>query len=289
MKGKTYFLEPEKGASLLDEAVEKLRILRQDNFSSLIVERVVIGIFFTGVKLSTGCTGVAYTPPETARAAGRQILKGSAPNFRGQSAQDILNGKHTSPFANVVRLALINALSVPLMREYLATGSNGLDLTEFSDFFVDRKICMVGAIMPILKKLDKITAAGIRIVERKTDSIPKNRKMLLVHPENTAEALGWCDTAVITGASIANGSFEYLVSKVKPDAAIAVVGPTAGFIPLPLFRRRVAIVSTVTVTDGDMALDILAEGGGAYQLFGKCVKKINLLNRDRMFELGMQF
>lgn len=288
MNEETYLLEPEKGSELLDEAAEKIRILRQNDFSSLTVERVVIGVFFTGVKLSSGCTGVAYTPPETKKAAGRQILRGSTPNFRGQSAQDILYGQQESPFANVVRLALLNALSAPLMREYLAMGSSGLDLTEFSGFFVDRKICMVGAIMPLLKKLDKIPAAGIRIVEKKMDSIPKSMRVQLVHPEKTAEALGWCDTAVITGASIANGSFEYLVSNVRSDAAVAVVGPTAGFIPLPLFRRGVAIISTVTVTDGDMVLDILSEGGGAYQLFGTCVKKINLLNRDRIFELGMQ-
>lgn len=263
-------------------------ILRQEDFASVTVERVVVGVFFTGVKLSSGCTGVAYTPPETSRAAGRQILKGATPSFRGQTARDILFGKHESPFSGVVRLALLNALSVPFMRDYMPSKSNGRDLTEFPGFFNDRKICMVGAIMPLLQKLDKIYAAGIRIVERKAESIPHDRKVQLVSPENAAEALGWCDTAVITGASIANGSFESLVSKINSDAAIAVVGPTAGFIPMPLFRRGVAIVSTVTVTDGDMALDILAEGGGAYQLFGKCVKKINLLNRDRMFELGIK-
>lgn len=281
-------MEPENCSALLDEAAEKLRILRHEDFMSVRIERVVVGVFFTGVKLSSGCTGVAYTPPETSRAAGKQILKGYLPSFMGQTACDLISGKQKSPFSGVVRLALLNALSVPFMRDYMAAGSNGLDLTEFPEFFIGRKICMVGAIMPLLQRLDRISAAGIRIIEKKSESVPHGRKIHLVSPENTSEALDWCDTAVITGASIANGSFENLVSKVKPEAAVAVVGPTAGFIPIPLFRRGVAIVSTATVTDGDMALDILSEGGGAFQLFGTCVKKINLLNHDRMFELGIQ-
>ena len=50
-------------------------------------------------------------------------------------------------------------------------------------------------------------------------------------------------------------------------------------------RRRVAMVGTVVVTDGDQAMEILSEGGGAYQLFGSCVRKINLINRARLMEL----
>jgi uncharacterized protein len=57
-----------------------------------------------------------------------------------------------------------------------------------------------------------------------------------------------------------------------------VVGPTAGFVPEPLFRRNVAMVGTVAVTNSDRALDLLAEGGGAYQLFKNCVRKINMVN-----------
>lgn len=63
------------------------------------------------------------------------------------------------------------------------------------------------------------------------------------------------------------------------------MGPTAGFIPDPLFRRNVALVGTAMVTDIDAALDIIAEGGGAYPLFGRCVKKINILNRKRIEQL----
>lgn len=108
-----------------------------------------------------------------------------------------------------------------------------------------------------------------------------------IEPELTAETLARCETAIFTGAAIANGSIEQLISFVPADAAIAVVGPTAGFVPEPLFRRNTAMVGTVVVTDSDQALEILAEGGGGYRLFGECVRKINLLNVDRLQRLGL--
>ena len=63
------------------------------------------------------------------------------------------------------------------------------------------------------------------------------------------------------------------------------MGPTAGFIPEPLFRRKVDLVSTGMVTDIDTALSVIAEGGGAYRLFGRCLQKINILNRKRIKQL----
>jgi len=92
---------------------------------------------------------------------------------------------------------------------------------------------------------------------------------------------------VFAGAAVANGSIESLIRMVPEHAAIAVVGPTAGFVPEPLFRRKVAMVGTSVVKNIDPALDILVEGGGAYQLFGTCMRKINIFNMERLRELGL--
>jgi uncharacterized protein (DUF4213/DUF364 family) len=92
---------------------------------------------------------------------------------------------------------------------------------------------------------------------------------------------------ILTGATIANGTFSQLLAWVNERAAIAVVGPTAGFVTDALFRRNIAIVGTAVMTDSEHLLDVIAEGGGAYQLLGSCVRKIDLLNRERLAELGL--
>ena len=148
---------------------------------------------------------------------------------------------------------------------------------------------MVGAIIPLLKSLAGLGAAAIDIVDRKKATQAESQWGELLPVERTSEALGRCQTAILTGASVANGTIEQLLGWTAPDAIVAVVGPTGSMISDPLFRRRVAMVATVVVTDAERALDILAEGGGGYQLFRDCVRKICLINPPRTAEICRSF
>lgn len=274
---------------ILDEAAKTLRGLYGNELDTLSIERLVVGVFFVGVKLSSGCGGVAYTPPEVIRRAGSRILKGSTPFIRGMPASAVMDGDIPGPFAGVIRLATLNALSVPFFDDGSYTVDTSGDLSGIPALFRNRRVCMVGAIIPLLKKLKEIGPAEVTIIDRKKETQEEAEAGygMFVPPERTAETLARCETAVFTGAAIANGSMEQLISFVPVDAAMAVVGPTAGFVPEPLFRRNAAMVGTVVVTDIDQALEALGEGGGGYRLFGTCMRKINLLNVNRLRQLGL--
>jgi uncharacterized protein (DUF4213/DUF364 family) len=276
-------------AIILDEAALTLRGLYGSELDTLAIERLVVGVFFAGVKLTNGCGGVAYTPPDVIRNAGNRILKGSTPTIRGMQATAVMDGEIPGPFAGVIRLATLNALSVPFFEGGRYRVDTSGDLSGIPSLFRNRRVCMVGAIIPLLKKLKELDPAEVTIIDRKKETREEAEAGYgtFVSPERTAETLARCETAVFTGAAIANGSMEQLISFVPSDAAIAVVGPTAGFVPEPLFRRNVAMVGTVVVTDIDQALEILSEGGGGYRLFGECVRKINLLNVQRLRQLGL--
>ena len=276
-------------ASILNEATEIIRHYYGGAMESLFVEKVIIGVFFTGIKFSNGCGGVAYTPPEAVSNAGRRILRGSSSAVCGLSAEAVISGNTPNPFAGIIRLAAINALSVPLFEDGRYIPGQNNDLADLPHLFAGRRICMVGAIIPLLKRLKELSVGEIKVIDRKKDSRIEVELACgeFIAPQQTADVLARCETAVFTGASIANGSIEHLLSLVPRDAAVAVVGPTAGFIPEPLFRRNVAAVGTSMVTDIDAALDIIAEGGGAYRLFGGCVRKINLVNRKRLEQLEL--
>lgn len=281
--------EANSGArEILDEAAATLRELYNDSLENLVIERLVVGVFFTGVKLSNGQAGVAYTPPEIMKSAGSRILKGSTPTIRGMQAAAVMAGDVPGPFAEVIRLATLNAMSVIYFESPRYRMDTSGDLSGIPWLFRNRKVCMVGAIIPLLKRLKELDPTRVTIIDHKkeTQAEAKAGYGTFVSPDHTAEALAGCETAVFTGAAIANGSIGELINLVPANAAIAVVGPTAGFIPEPLFRRNVAMVGTVMVTDSDQALEILAEGGGGYRLFGECVQKINLLNIPRLRQLG---
>jgi uncharacterized protein len=272
-------------AKILGETAECLAGLYGERLSSLTVEKLIIGVFFTGVKLSNGCAGVAYTPPEMIQRASTRILKGNMPRYRGIKVAEVLGGNLPGSFSSVILLATLNALSVPFFTKDRYTVTPVDDLSSYAQLFTGKRICMVGGIIPLLKRLYKLDTAEIVIVDKKEETKEEAVLGHFVPVEETKNALSRCQTAVFTGASIANGSIEELLSYVPQNAAVAIVGPTAGFIPDPLFRRRVAMVGTVVVTDSDQAMEILSEGGGAYQLFGRCVRKINLINQARIAEL----
>jgi len=281
--------QPKAGASvILDEAAECLRDLHGDAIGSLTVERVVVGVFFTGVKFSDGSTGVAYTPPELIERASTRILGDTTRAYRGRKAAEMIDSSIDGPFGHVIRLAALNALSVPLFQRGCFKTAGSDDLSSISELFAGRKVCMVGAIIPLLKKLGDLGASEIAIIDKKKETRDEATLGRFVPVEKTAETLEACQTAVFTRAAIANGTIEELLRWVPKHAAIAVVGPTAGFVPTPLFQRGVAVVGTVMVTDGDRALEVLSEGGGGYQLFKQCVTKMNLVNPPVLADIKLQ-
>lgn len=286
--GETYVYEG-SSVPILEEAAVTLENYYGSKMTGLFIERLVVGVFFVGVKLSNGCGGVAYSPPEVIKNAGRRILKENTPLIRGMPAAEVALGGAPGAFSGIIRLATLNALSVPFFNDGRYEVKNGSDLSDAGILFKNRRVCMVGAIIPLLKRLRELKPAEVTIIDRKkaTQAEAEAGYGQFVSPKYTSESLAYCETAVFTGAAIANGTIQDLIGFVPSNAAIAVVGPTAGFIPEPLFRRNVALVGTVAVTNIDLALEILAEGGGGYRLFGNCVRKINIINTDRMQYLGL--
>jgi uncharacterized protein (DUF4213/DUF364 family) len=274
---------------ILDEAAVVLRKLYGEALDTLLIERLVVGVFFVGVKLANGRAGVAYTPPETVRNAGRRILKGGSPTIRGMTVNAVMHGTLIHPFAEVIRLAVLNALSAPLFANGRYQVGCGEDLSAMGSLFKGRRVCMVGAIIPLLKRLRELGPTSVSIIDHKQETKAEAEADYgtFMSTKQTAFALAHCQTAVFTGAAVANGSIQSLIDLVPPEAAIAIVGPTASFVPEPLFQRNVAMVGTAMVIKSDRALELLAEGGGGYRLFANCVRKINLLNVPRLHQLGL--
>ncbi len=261
---------------LLNQTAATLRRLLGDGIERLWIERVIVGVFFTGVKLNNGNGGVAYTPPELIRRGGVQLLDGTVRPIKGSNVANVIAGITGGTFAEVIRLATLNALSVPFFDNGRYQVEDGDDLSVHANIFTGRKVCLVGAIIPLLQRLRGLGTAETVIIDQKTETGCDPALGRRVSPADAAASLGACDTAIFTGATIANGSLPQLISLVPESAAIAVVGPTAGFVPDELFRRRVSLVGTVVVTDSDQALDFLAEGGGAHQLYRSCMRKITI-------------
>lgn len=264
---------------VIKETADLLESLYGDTLKRITIERIIVGVYFTGVKLSNGCGGISYTPADDLHSSCCSILnKGwNRGALKGAVVHDILMSPPVSSLTKVVKIVVMNALSAFFMsqKKYaIVYDSDVLDLVPIQR---NERIGMVGAFEPFIRRLKDLPGIDLSVIERKRSSLGDDEMKFYVPAELAQDVLPRCTTVIITGASIANGSFEGLLDHVNPEARLIVTGPTSSFLPDALFRRGVDIVGGVIVSDSDRAIDMLSEGAAAYHLFGECIRKINIL------------
>ena len=270
-----------RDSMVLDETLAILKTLYGKELDITRIEKIVFGIFFTGVKLSDGSGGVAYTPTadmHSATCCPTMAAERPAPVLlKGMTVSNALSQARESALGNVVQLVIMNALSSRFITSDRYNIMYDTDSIDLIDLKRAGRIGMVGAFIPFLKVLKSIPGINLTVVEQKKETLKTDEMRFYAPAEQAKQVIPYCDTVIITGASIANNTIEDLLSLTRPGANVLVTGPTASILPDALFARNVNIVSGVTVTDPDLTIDLLSEGVGAYHLFNRCVRKINIL------------
>jgi uncharacterized protein (DUF4213/DUF364 family) len=268
---------------ILNETLRSIREILADG-DPVTVERVVVGLFFTGVKLSSGHGGVCFTPiktitdavccPSSARA---MPVSGK---LRGrnavQLAEEALSG---SPVQKAIGIAVINALSDTCWARGLPQGYAMKSCTDPLDELAlpeDAFVVVVGALVPYLRLL-KARGKPFSVLEQDPATLKPDEMPFYVPAERAPEKVPEADVLIVTGTALINGTLEGLLALAKPDAHIVVVGPTASMLPDAFFRRGVSVVGGIHVTAPDALLDVLAEGGSGYHFFGKSAEKVSMV------------
>ncbi|QTX31731.1 DUF364 domain-containing protein [Aminithiophilus ramosus] len=280
-QGDTVNFEP---GSILKETAEKFQALIGPDFDTLTLERTVFGLFFTGVKLSDGQGGISFTPvkaipeavccPTSARA---MPLSG---RLKGMSVTKVLQEmwEADSPLKKALGIATLNALSAICEKGLegkgyrLEIGNDALDSIEIAD---DDKVVVVGALVPMLKKL-KIRGKPFTVLELDPRTLKKDEMPFFAPSEEAPLHVPGADLLVMTGTTLVNDTLEGLLSLAKPGARVVVVGPTASQYPEEFFRRGVTCLGGIKVTKADELLDILSEGGSGYHFFGRYAERTTL-------------
>jgi len=270
-------------SGILLETLDAIRE-KADGKDPVTVERVVLGLFFTGVKLSNGHGGVCYTPiktiPEAVCCPSSARAMPAPGRLRGRNAVEVaeeaLSG---SSLQRAVGIAVINALS----NDYLAQGQSpgyvvksGADPLDELTLPEDAYVVVVGALAPYLKML-KTRGKPFCVLEQDPATLKPDEMAFYAPAEQVSEKVPHADVLIVTGTTLINGTLEGLLTLARRDAQVAVVGPTASMLPDAFFRRGVYAVGGVRVSDPDPLLDILAEGGSGYHFFGKAAEKVSMI------------
>lgn len=270
-----------QSSEILIETVDKVKNDLKDELYKINVERAVIGIFFTGVKLNTGNAGICATPikeipeavccpssarsmPHAGRLTNRSVLK-----YLDDALSDI-------PMKKTMGIAVLSALSSYCWQKGLIQGYNmkiDVDATECLDLNDESYPVLIGAIVPVLRIL-KERKKPFSVIELDPRTLKPDEMPFYVSPGETAKVVPKADVLVITGTTLINGTLEGILNLARPDAQVIVLGPTASLIPHSFFKRGVNILGGDIITNPDKMLDTLAEGGSGYHLYGKSAEKV---------------
>ena len=272
---------------LLQETAEHVQSILGGALDTLQVERAVLGLFFSGVKLSDGSGGLCFTPikeipqavccPSSAKAMPHsgQLSKRSVRKYlEDLTSQNILK--------KTLAIAVLNALSSSCWKRKQAeayTVEIGKDAFDTVELPLGGKTVVVGALIPILRRLLK-EGADFRVFEQDPSTLKPAELAFYSPPEEAPQYVPEADLMVITGVTILNDTLPQLLAMAKPGARIVVTGPTASMLPEAFFKYGVTCLGGILVTRPDELLDTISEAGSGYHFFGKSAERIVIMKRE---------
>jgi len=271
---------------ILAETVAAVTDILGSDLDDIRIERAVIGVFFTGVKLSTGHAGACATPiktiPEAVCCPSSAMAMPFPGKLKGKPARDIIREAFSDHgIRRGVGIAAVNALAELCWERRphpLVELQRGTDAFDANSFRPDDRTVVVGAFVPFLKEL-KRRKQPFLVLEKDPDTL-KTEEMPFFRPAEMARAVvPEADVLLITGTTLLNDTLEELLSWARPEARVTVVGPTVGLLPDAFLRRGADILGGVKITQPDEFLDLLAEGGSGYHFFGRVAEKVVLARR----------
>lgn len=276
-----------ESSSILGETIAAIHDILGSELDGITTERVVVGLFFTGVKLSNGFAGTSATPlksiPEAVCCPSSVMAMPFPGKMQGRRAAELAAEAFSGHgIRRAVGIATVNALADccwhhrPHPDVELRQGVDAFDATDIGP---GDQVVVVGAFVPFLKELKRRGHAFL-VLEQDPATLKPDELPFFRPAEQAAEILPLADVVLITGSTLVNNTLEQLLAATRPEARVTVVGPTVGMLPGAFLDRGADVLGCVSITEPDGFLDLLAEGGSGYHFFGRSAQKIVLARRS---------
>ena len=271
---------------ILAETIAGIQRTLGADLDRIVVERAVVGLFFTGVKLDTGVAGACATPlrsiPEAVCCPSSVMAMPFPGKLRGRLARDLLKETEaTSGIRRAVGVATMNALAAMCWERRATPDVDlqiGVDAYDAANIQLGEHVVVVGAFVPFLKAL-KRAGQTFTVLEMDPATLKPDELAHFRPAEQASQVVPDADVVLITGTTLLNDTLENLLKLCRPDTRIVLVGPTVGLYPDAFLRRGADVLGGVRVTAPDAFLDVLAEGGSGYHFFGRSAEKVVLVRK----------
>ncbi|HET8686794.1 MAG TPA: DUF364 domain-containing protein [Methanosarcina sp.] len=259
--------EERKEKGILSVLVQELRRDFGPSLEKIEVKDVRIGLAYTGVLLSENYGGVACTPLYEFSCC---PALGFTETLKGKTADKLLElALSENPLEAAVGIATANALSHILRdlepENFPVSNIDILDLIKPED-----RVAMVGYFGPLVPKILKITDK-LTVLEKREIEFPKTKTL---SSEKAREVLPVSDVIILSASTLANRTFDELLSLRGAAREVILLGPSAPLYPEPFFQRGITAVMGTRIFDPLTILTVVSEAGGTKKLHQYCGEKV---------------
>ncbi len=220
-----------RSCDILRETVEEIHAFLGGGLEKLTIERMVIGLFFTGVKLSNGAGGLCVTPmklmSEAAHCPGSVHALTDSGNMKGRNVLHFVDGMLSgNALRRSMGIAVMNALSAvcwerrPPRSYRVKIGMDPLGKAAMPEVGY---VAVVGALIPVIRAL-KRRRQHFGVLELDPMALKPDEMKYYVPHQLAAEKVSQADVLIISGTTLINDTLEGLLKMRKPDARVIVAG-----------------------------------------------------------------
>ncbi len=216
---------------------------KKANFGAILLEDGSIGIVY--IKLNPGIREIGDT---------YDLSK-----YIGVNALVLANEfNSSSEFEKTLGMAAINAISQFFFKKTqfnfdFTTDSLGLLNLKSGDI-----VGMIGFFPPLVQQIERLSLKLI-IIEKNPNLLKKSEKWeVSLDPSKLSE----CNKILCTSTTILNDSIDDILKHINKAEKFSVIGPTAGFLPDPLFDRGVNVVGGTYIHDSNLFMKLIKNNEG---------------------------
>ncbi len=219
---------------------------------------------FCAVQLDDGSVGLAFTLLDGTLAALHARGADS-----GRAAMDLVRGyAEGDGGARALGLAAINALTRRLFDRSGFLPDDSTDSFGSLRLAPGDRLGMVGHFTPLIAQA-RALGIPVTVLELKPELVREEPDLAVTLD---AQRLAGCNKIVSTSTLLLNDTFERVSAVWHGAEAVAIVGPSAGCPPDPLFAAGVSAVGTAWIADADAFLAHVAAG----EKWGATSRKVTL-------------
>jgi uncharacterized protein (DUF4213/DUF364 family) len=214
---------------------------------------------FSAAILENGAVGFSYNLFHRDDEAMQRYLTWDTGEITGRPADEIMSWLLSNDaLKKTAGLAVLNALS----QDFLNKNPDAYQLDKESDLFdllrLDKsnRVGVVGFFRPMMEKLVE-NAGEVVVIERSGELLKESYPFVMT---DNPEALRQCDKVLITATTVLNDSLPEVMPHCADASFVAMMGPTAGFLPDTVFDLGIDAVGFTRVMNLDLFLERFSSG-----------------------------